>query len=164
MAISYWCLPCAGDAKPFAEVIAALATEQGAPTFQPHLSLGTLDEIAPDPGVVVQALRGLVLEPTEIDATDVFTKSLFVRFALSDSIARARAQFETLPGFVQRRTFDPHISLCYGLPPRQLAPDAAQALLAAPVRFDRLAAVKITLPVATYDDIRAWQVAAIYEL
>lgn len=162
-AVSYWCLPCAADAPRYAAIIDALALAQGAPAFAPHLTLATLSGPADDLQDVIAALRGLVLQPLAIDGTDVFTTSLFVRFRASGALLAARRRMEALPGLRPGRAFDPHISLCYG-PPPDLAPlgAALHALLARPVSFDRLAAVDISLPVETYEEVAGWRMAQTY--
>tara|TARA_R110002051_G_scaffold76014_1_gene138943 strand:+ start:222 stop:716 length:495 start_codon:yes stop_codon:yes gene_type:complete len=163
--VTYWCTPCAEDAARYRAVIKALALAQGAPAYQAHLTLGTLERAASDLSEVVAALRGLVLEPAGIGETDVFTKSLFVRFEASDTLLAARRQLETLQGFRPGRAFDPHISLCYGAPPEgSAARRDVQDLLSKPVRFDRLIAVNITLPIETYADVMAWTVAETFEI
>lgn len=155
---NYWLLPCAEDARSFKAVIDGLAAQQGGPSFRPHMTLGA---VRGSPGAldsVIQALAGLTLQPTEIDQTDRFTMSLFVRFELSDALKTGRAALEAHPDFRPGRLFDPHISLCYGKPvQRELFEKDISALLSHPVRFDRLVAMHIPLPVATYDDIRKWR-------
>lgn len=162
-AVSYWCLPCADDAQRYSAFIEALAAAQGAPVFAPHMTLATLRHAEDDLSDVTAALKGLVLQPLETGGTEVFTTSLFVRFQASDALLAARSRMEALPGFRQGRAFDPHLSLCYG-PSPDLTPlrPALHALLARPVRFDRLAAVDITLPVETYEDVAGWRVAKTY--
>ncbi len=162
-AVSYWCLPCSADAARLTAIIETLALAQGAACFTPHLTLATLSGPVHDFTDVLAALQGLVLEPLETDGNEVFTTSLFVRFQPSDALLAARRLMEALPGFRPGPTFDPHISLCYGLPPDVRAHQPAmQALLDRPVRFDRFAAMNITLPVEAHADVAAWRIAASY--
>ena len=163
--LGYCCVPCEEDAGRYASVIAAIAKAQGAPVFLPHLTLGTLEEAPSGLAGVIEALRGLVLRPTEIDGTDVFTKSFFVRFEATDALLSARERLEQLPEFHPGRAFDPHMSLCYGPPPAAFRVDPeVLALLDRPVRFDRLVALKTTLPVETYADVAGWTVTGQYEI
>lgn len=163
--MTYWCTPCSEDAARYSAVIKSLALAQGAPIYQAHLTLGTLERGASGLNDVIAALRGLVLEPTGIGETDVFTKSLFVQFEASNALLAARRQLEKLEGFRQGRPFDPHISLCYGAPPEgSAARRDVQDLLRRPVRFDRLIAVNITLPVESHADVMAWTVAGTYTI
>lgn len=153
------------DAGPYEGMIASLTAQQGAPIYQPHISLGTLESGTPDMSGVVQALSGLILRPLDVGCTDVFTKSLFVRFAPSDAMLAARAQMETMAGFRKGRTFDPQISLCYGQPPAgSIARKEISDMLRQPVRFDRLLSVQITLPLETYADVAACKPIETYEI
>ncbi|MFN7054853.1 2'-5' RNA ligase family protein [Hyphomonas sp.] len=164
-AVSYWCLPDETEAAPIEAVIAALAAAQGAPVFAPHLTLATLTQPATDLGDVLRALRGLTLAPIGLDGTAVFTTSLFIRFAASEALLQARAMMTALPGFRESRPFDPHLSLCYG-PPPDLAPhhSAIDALLTHPLRFNRLAAMEVSLPVETHEDVAGWRIAEVWAL
>lgn len=158
MTYSCWLLPVEADAIPFQNVINQLATRQSTPNFLPHLTLGGLSDRAKDMSELLRALKGLELETLEIDATPIFTMSLFLRFKLNDQILRARSALEALPEFSRGRDFDPHISLCYGAPPEGAADsDEVKALLQAPVAFDRLQLVKINSPVKSYADVAGWK-------
>ena len=165
MVVSYWCVPCTEDAARFSPVIAGLAAAQGAPVFQAHMTLGTLERADKGVAGVADALKGLTLMPVEIGRTDLFTMSLFVRLAPSEALLAARAELEQLPGFRPGRKFDPHISLCYGAPPDGHGLDREiEALLDAPVRFGGLAGINASLPVETHDDVASWTVAETYRL
>lgn len=163
--IAYWLVPAAGDAIRFQRVIDALAKQQGAPRFRPHLSFGSFADKAPDLSDVLQLLAGLELRPTEIDESVSFTMSLFVRFEPGDQLLRARRALEACPGFRTSRTFDPHISLCYGAPVDKVPlQEEMKALLRRPVEFDQLVATDITLPVETYADINLWKKRAVHPI
>lgn len=162
-AVSYWCVPEETEARAFEAVISALAAAQGAPVFAPHLTLATLTRPATDLRDVLAALSGLTLTPAGLDGTPVFTTSLFMRFTPSDDLLKARALMAAMPAFRESRPFDPHLSLCYG-PPPSLGPhrQAIGALFARPVRFNRLAAMDVSLPVATHEDVAGWRMREIY--
>lgn len=156
-AVTYWCLPCREDAARYQAVIEALTAEQRAPLFAPHLTLATFHEAPADVSAVADALKGLVLQPMEIAGTDAFTKALFVRFERTEALIAARRMMKALPGFRSGRPFDPHLSLCYGIPPAGAIERAdVHALLDQPVRFDRLVSVPIEIPVASQADIAEW--------
>jgi len=159
---SVWCLPEAKDETRFADAIEDLAAQSGGPAFQPHLTLGTFATRAPIAGL---ADRTFSLQPLALDGTPVFTTSLFVRFGLSDELSMARAALESRDAFRPGRDFDPHISLHYGTPP----PDAGQtetvqALLRAPVLFDRLAMVEMEVPIEDYSAIETWRIVDVLVL
>jgi len=160
--VSYWCLPCAADSTRFSAVIRQLAAAQGAPVFEPHLTLGSLAE-ALDMAGITESLSGLSLDPAEIGSTEAFTTSLFVRFTATPALLKARERMARLPGSQAGRTFDPHVSLCYGPPPPgSHSREDVQALLRKPVRFDRLAAVRVTLPVSTHKQVAEWRIGQVW--
>jgi len=155
----YWCVPAAADEARIQAVIDELATAQGAPRFMPHMSLASVKGAAQDLSPILSDLRDLQLQPLEVDETDAFTMSLFLRVEPNAALLHARKVFEAVPGFQSSRSFDPHLSLCYGPPPQGAADLASvQVLLQKPVTFDRLVTVDIPARVSTYDDIRAWKV------
>lgn len=161
----FWCVPDADDAARFQSVIDDLASRQKAPWFQPHLTLGAVRGAEPDIHPVLDAMSEFELSPIEIGETSTFTMSLFVRFAASDALLAGRNAMEGLPGFRPGRDFDPHMSLCYGDPVDRAEFDAdIAALLERPVKFDRLVAMRIPIPVETYDDIRAWEELGSYPI
>ena len=163
--IAYWRVPAADDCVRFQNVIDQLADQQQAPRFLPHLSFGSFAESEPELDEVLELLRGLELRPVEIAQSPSFTMSLFVRFEPTEHLLRARSAIEAHPGFRTSRDFDPHISLCYGMPKDREEIDAEiETLLDRPVRFDRLVATDIRLPVTTHDDIRLWKRRAVHPI
>lgn len=155
----YWYLPCEQDERRLQKVIDDLADAQGAPSFRPHLTLGASSDIEEPLRLGSSMLKAVTLTPIEIDGNEVFTTSLFMRFGLNDALTQARMALEQQPSFRQGRAFDPHMSLCYGPPPKGAhAQEDVRALLSNPVRFDRLATVSVELPVNSYDGVRAWRV------
>lgn len=162
---TYWCIPRAADGEAYRAVINALADAQGGARFEPHISLGSLSAFDPNIDDVLCALRGLTVQPTGLKRSAMFTKSLYVDLAAHAQLDQARACLAGRDGFRSSRDFAPHISLCYG-PPMQadaLAP-ALQALLAQPVRIDRVQAVAISLPVATHTQVAAWSPVATFQI
>lgn len=163
--VSYWAVPNETDAAAYQTVIYALAKAQGGVGFKPHLSLGSLAEHDPDLDDVREHLNGLCLIPTGIGRSDVFTQSLFVSFAASEGLLRARDSLASRSSFHSSRSFEPHISLCYGAPCDEDALHAEMAaLLSRPVHFDRVWAVEIRLPVISHDEVQRWTPLAVFEI
>lgn len=155
----FWCVPASEDAARLQAVIDVLAETQNAPRFLPHLSLASMNGPLPDLSEILRDLKGLQLQPEEIGETDTFTMSLFLRVERHPALLKARSVFETMPGFRSSRSFDPHLSLCYGPPPHGAVHSVrVRDLLKTPILFDRLVTVDIPASVTTYDDIRAWKV------
>jgi len=163
--ISYWCVPGSPAFVKYEAVIERLCHSQGAPKFQPHITLGSATAEASNLDDIVAALKGVELDPLEIDQRDVFTMSLFVRLGLTDQLKKARQALEADPCFRPSRDFDPHISLCYGTPPEGAAErEDVRALLEMPIRIEKLLAVEITLPVEQHSDILSWKPVRTYPL
>jgi 2'-5' RNA ligase len=160
--VSYWCLTCAADSVRLSAVIRQLAAAQGAPPFEPHLTLGSLAAAA-DMSGIAESLSGLSLDPAGLDGTEAFMTSLFVRFNATQGLLAAREKMAQMPASHAGRTFDPHVSLCYGRPPPgSRSREDVQALLASPVRFDRLAAVLVTLPVSAHAQVAQWRIGQVW--
>ncbi|MEM9841304.1 MAG: hypothetical protein AAF767_01590 [Pseudomonadota bacterium] len=164
-AITYWVLPAPADEARLQVIIDALTQTQKAPRFPPHMTLGTLAQPVRDLSSVLKHLPAFSMTPSDICETEYFTKALFLRFEAKPRLRAARAAFEALPGFIKGRAFDPHLSLCYGTPPIGAGSSAAiEAVRDRPVRFNRLAAVQVTRPVISHDQVRAWNVLDVLEL
>lgn len=156
---SIWLVPSAADTERLQPIIHEIAAQQGGVSFQPHLTLGSLHTRTPDLPGLSRQLSALHLMPVEIDATNIFTTALFIRFETSTEIKRLRTELERQESFRASRVFDPHMSLCYGPPPPGLDDlERYSELLSQPILFDQVCAVKITVPVVSYDDVRAWHI------
>jgi len=154
-----WCVPSADDEVRVQAAIDELADAQAAPRFMPHMSLASVSGSVPDLAGTLEELRGLQVQPLEIAESDAFTMAMFLRVERHPALLRARKAFESLPGFRSSRSFDPHLSLCYGPPPKGAAQsDRVLSLLQKSLTFDRLVTVDIPASVSNYDDIRAWKI------
>lgn len=156
---SIWLVPCAEDTARLKSVVDDIAAAQNGVSFQPHLTLGSLETQTPHLARIHEAAQALSLNPIEIDGTSVFTTSLFIRFETSPELARLRSSLEQDQAFRASRAFDPHLSLCYGPPPKPFDDHARYAsLLTRPIWFDQLWAMEIELPVSSHDDVASWRV------
>ena len=145
------------EAKPYQSIIGRLASLQNAPEFRPHLAIGSVRSPI-DLDAFAQGNSSISLNAVKIEAEPVFTRSLVISFDKTDALMNLRSQIESLPDFTSNRPFNPHISLCYGEPPRGASefPDVHQ-LLGKSVTFTRLAQMEIKLPVNCYDAVSAWR-------
>lgn len=134
-------------------MIARLAARYGGPLFAPHLTLG------PGSAETIEQLRAppLELDVTGVDCSPQFTKTLFVRFALSPALAQLRNSLG-----MAADDYDPHLSLLYQtMPPNEQRSLAASVDIPfARVRFVAVQAVRFTPPVATPADVEAWETVA----
>lgn len=160
-----WLVPSAEDDARIRRITDELADAQKGARYQPHMTLGSLQSFDPDLNSILGSAQALELTPIEIDRTDAFTMSLFVRFGLSPKLANLRAVLEAVPGFRASRAFDPHVSLCYGAPPELPEIDTLfSGILDRPIRFNRIWATEIEVPVETYAHIRTWRKRTSIEL
>ncbi|MEO1554593.1 MAG: hypothetical protein AAFR82_11745 [Pseudomonadota bacterium] len=161
--LSYWIVPCAEDSARYFEVIKRLALNNNSRMFAPHVSLASIEGEQPDLKPCLDSLAGLVVNPVEIDMTDAFNMSLFVRLERHPALLKARAFLKAQPGANSSRAFDPHLSLYYGMAPAGAADwDMVRALLDHPVRFVSLHAVAIPPRVETQDDVKDWNALQTY--
>ena len=157
--VSYWLMLAPSDAKRFQAVIDKLTDETGTISFAPHLTLGSFNDRIDHVSSVVNTTAPFELEPMQVDGTDMFTTSLFVRFHIRQPVLTLRSKFEAMEQFRPGRAFDPHISLHYGEPPEGAASRSLVLdLLERPVTFDRLRAVSVDLPITQSEDLKSWQV------
>ncbi len=157
--VSYWLMPTPADTERFRAVIDRLTDETGTISFAPHLTLGSAYDQIDDLSSILSTTGSFALDPLDIDGTDAFTASLFIRFHATQAILALRAKFETMEKFRPGRDFDPHISLHYGEPPEGAASRSmVRNLLDQAVTFDRLRAVSVELPITQSEDLKSWQV------
>ncbi|MEL6861058.1 MAG: hypothetical protein AAGL11_04410 [Pseudomonadota bacterium] len=162
---SIWLVPNSEDGARIKHISDQLADAQKGARFQPHITLGSLTTSEPDLNAMFGAAPAVELKPIEIDRTDTFTMALFIRLEISPQLAELRAALESAKGFRASRTFDPHVSLCYGSPPEHLGLSVHfSELLDHPVRFNQIWAMEINVPVETHANVRTWRKIASIEL
>jgi hypothetical protein len=163
----YWLVPARPQRDLFAEIIRILATELKAPRFEPHLTICATADNA-QTRQALKKIRGapIRLRIAEVNASDRFTKTLFVRFhrnqALDDLNQRVRRAAKISRGFLG----DPHMSLLYKRMPRSAKRELASTIKV-PFRevvFDFLKAVRCNSPMKTSADVSSWRVVATKKL
>lgn len=153
VATALWLVP-EGEAEIyFQETIERLAHEHGGVVFAPHLTLGLgavelLDKVSSPP---------IELSVIGLDCSPRYTKTLFIRFALSPALAELRDSLG-----MDADGFDPHLSLLYAEMPMTQKIRLRDSL---PVPFKKVLfaaaeAVRCSLPVATAADVIAWKSVA----
>jgi 2'-5' RNA ligase len=133
-------------------VIGRLAREFDAVLFKPHVTLGFL---AQSPAVLPLINTAPIrLRPLGIFASASFTKTLFVRFAMTSVLEHLRDSL----GFYDRR-YDPHLSLLYQTVPMEQKTRLAESISLpfSTVIFDQISIVRCTNPTRTRDDVEAWE-------
>ena len=163
-AIVYWLLPAKPERELFREIARILAKEFRAPDFEPHLTLFVAGKDRPPP---LKVLRQIRVHPIRLGVRGVafspkFTKTLYVRFKSSDALRKLVTDLRRATRFPAKPPTDPHASLLY----KNISPAAKKELAATiklpirSVRFDSIAAVRLTLPVRTGADVAKWKIIA----
>jgi 2'-5' RNA ligase len=163
-AIVYWLLPEKPERDLFCEFVRILCKGFRAPNFEPHL---TLFVSATDRQSSQEVLRAFRSRPIRLNVRGVaysanFTKTLFVRFKSSPALRKLVTDLGRAANSSAKPPTDPHVSLLYKKIPPGVKEELA-AVIRLPFRsavFDSLAAVRLTLPVRTDDDVTKWKIIA----
>jgi hypothetical protein len=163
-AIVYWLMPAKPERDLFRDIVRILRKEFGAPDFDPHLTLFVNAKHGQLPKRILQQVR---LRPIRLNVRGVafsakFTKTLFVRFKSNPALKRIAIDLGRAAGFSTKAPKDPHVSLLYSKIPLRVKKELA-AVIKFPFRtvvFDSIAAVRLTLPVQTAEDVAKWNIVA----
>jgi 2'-5' RNA ligase len=163
-AIVYWLLPAKPERDLFCEFVRILCKGFRAPNFKPHLTLFVSTKNDYSPKKVLRAFRSrpLRLNVRGIAYSGTFTKTLFVRFKPSDALRRLVTDLSRAANSSAKPPTDPHVSLLYKKIPPGVKKELA-AMIKLPFRsavFDSIAAVRLTLPVRTGNDVAKWKTIA----
>lgn len=147
-----WLVPSSASYACFQSLISALARRYDGPSFEPHLTLGRIKgHSLPD---TMRPTGPIVLEPLGIFTSELFTKTLFVRFASTRALGSLRLSLGLEPG-----EYDPHLSLLYC----KLAPGEGGQLAASlqlptsKVHFDQLWLVRCPDPTSNRAEVEEWE-------
>lgn len=162
--IVYWLLPSKPERDLFCEIVRILRKELHAPDFEPHLTLFVCAKDRQSPKKVLQHVRSrpIRLQVGRVAFSAKFTKTLFVRFKSNPALRRLVTHLGQAAKCLARAPTDPHVSLIYKTVPRRVKKELA-AVIKLPFRtavFDSIAAVQLTLPVRTDDDVQKWKIVA----
>ena len=160
----YWLLPAKPERDLFCEIVRILRRGFRAPNFEPHLTLFVDTKREQSPKKILQELRSgpIRLKIRGVAFSPKFTKTLFVRFKSNPALKKLAIDFGLVAKLSTKPPPDPHVSLLYNKIPRRVKKELA-AVIKLPFRtaqFDRIAAVQLTLPVRTGEDVRKWKIVA----
>jgi len=155
----YWLIPAKPERELFSDLIRILAKQFDAARFEPHLTLCR----AADTDSPARVMRKIRSRPIRVRIRGIahaskFTKTLFVRFIVNESLRQLVADLGGNPKSLR----DSHVSLLYKkLPPRMRRELAAAIKLPfRDVTFDRIKAIRTAIPVNTRQDVEGWRVVA----
>jgi 2'-5' RNA ligase len=163
-AIVYWLLPAKPERDLFCDVIRILRKEFRAPSFEPHLTLFVMTKDRQPPSKMLRQIRSrpIRLEVSGVAHSPKFTKTLFVRFKSNPTLRKLMTELGRATKSSAKLPADPHVSLLYKKVPPRVRKELA-AVIKLPVRsvrFDSIAAVRLSLPVRTGADVESWRVVA----
>ena len=163
-AIVYWLLPAKPERDLFCDVIRILRKQFRAPNFEPHLTLFVTKKDKPAAKEVLQQIRArpIRLNVRNVAHSSRFTKTLFVRFKSSPALRKLVVDLGRTAKTRAKPPSDPHVSLIYKKIPRAAKTELATAMRLPfrNVRFDSIAAVRLTLPVRAGADVEKWKIVS----
>jgi Cyclic phosphodiesterase-like protein. len=164
--IAYWLIPSEPARSYFQSLINDLAERYNAPEFEPHVTVhvgvdctDTVDE------VLSKAARGcerIVLQSLEISGSPEFTKTLFVRLAVTTQLQWLNQSIRIAAQNSSDYQLNPHLSLLYktiSTQDRHLLTHSIDVPFPE-VTFDSLKAVRCVSPTQSRADVEAWRVVA----
>ena len=165
-AIVYELLLAKPERELFCHIIGILRKEFRAANFEPHLTLFSTRENQKQnsPKRILRQFRSrpIRLKIRGVAFSAKFTKTLFVRFESSPALKRLAVDLGRATGASAKGPKDPHVSLVYQKIPRRVKKELAKMIKLpfGTVRFDAIAAVRLTLPVRTGRDVTKWRMVA----
>ena len=162
--IVYWLLPAKPKRDLFYDVVRILRKEFKAPNFEPHLTLFVTTKNSGSPRSFLEQVRArpIRLNVRRVAFSEKFTKTLFVRFESSSALRGLVKKLAVTSKTAAKAPQDPHVSLLYKDIPRRTKRELAK-IIKLPfrsVRFDSIAAVRMSLPVRTGADVEKWKIVA----
>lgn len=160
----YWLLPAKPERDLFCEIVRILRKELRAPNFEPHLTLLISSKNAQSSKEVLRQIRSrpIRLSVRGVGFSPKFTKTLFVRFKPNSALKKLAIDLGRAATSSAKLPSDPHVSLIYKNISQRVKKELA-AVIKLPlrtVRFDSIAAVRLTLPVRTDRDVEKWKIVA----
>ena len=160
--LAFWLVPAPVVRDFFVSIIGELAARLDGPVFEPHLTLfgGIINHDR-----TMQVFRTLPiassyhLEIEGIFSSTKYTKTLFVRFHLSDELRELRRAITDALDLEVGDDFDPHLSLLY----KSMTPGEQEELARSikipfqQARFEGLKAIAHPAQIATRADVEAWR-------
>jgi 2'-5' RNA ligase len=161
-AMVYWLLPAKPERELFCEVIRILRKGFRGPNFEPHLTLFVTTKDRQPASKVLRQIRSrpIRLELRGVAHSPKFTKTLFARFKSNPALRKLVTELGRATTSSPKSPADPHVSLLYKKMPRGIRKELAAAikLPVRNVRFDSIAAVRLSLPIRTGADVESWRI------
>jgi hypothetical protein len=164
--VAYWLAPAEPAQNFFDAKIAELASRFDAPVFEPHVTVYANRKGKEDPkevlGSVLANCGPFRLSVRDIQCSDEFTKTVFVRFEASAQLSRLSRALQQASTSHDEYQLDPHLSLIY----KEMTPETRVEVAASiklpftEVLFDSAKAIVCPTPIRSRQDVEAWRLVA----
>ena len=161
---AYWLIPSEPAYCSFQGIVNNLAGRYDAPVFEPHVTIYVeadhVDAASRALARAVHECTRITLNPTRIDQSEQFTKTLFVGFTMTAELRRLNELIRSAAHDSSQYELKPHLSLLY----KKMAAESRRNLAASikvPLRevtFGAIKAVRCISPMQSRADVEAWHV------
>jgi Cyclic phosphodiesterase-like protein len=164
--ITYWLCPAEPARSCFAEIINELAVRFDAPVFEPHVTIFVTNAEREKPGdmlaKVLPKQRPYRFTARDVDYSDKFTQTLFVRFAPHAELTRLGEDLRRASASQSDYELNPHLSLLYKTMDPEIKRQLADSIVLpfADVTFDIVKAVLSPARIESRADVESWRVVA----
>jgi hypothetical protein len=164
--IAYWLIPGEPAYSCFEGIINDLARRCDAPVFEPHVTIYVgadhADLAANALEFVARECTRMTLNPTRIDQSEEFTKTLFVEFAMTAKLRQLNELIRNATHDSSRYELKPHLSLLYKSIATETRRDLASSIKVplSVVTFGAIKAVRCISPTSSRADVEAWRIVA----
>jgi hypothetical protein len=162
--IAYWLIPTEPAYSSFQKIINDFAGRYDAPVFEPHVTI----HVGPvHAAAASRALRDaahectrITLEPTRIDQSEEFVKTLFVEFAMTAELRQLNEAIRNAGNDSSQYELKPHLSLLYKKMPTETRRGLAACVQVSfrNVAFSVIKAVRCISPTQCRRDVEAWRI------
>src|SRR5437660_6136883 len=160
--LAYWLVPAEPVRQFFASTIAELAFRLDAPRFEPHVTVYVSRTGDENPEEVLRgALAGCEafrLSVRDVRCSDEFTKTVFVQFEPSATLARLSRVLQQASALHDEYELNPHLSLIYKEMTREARIEIATSVRVpfTEVLFDSAKVIVCPTPIRSRADVEAW--------
>jgi 2'-5' RNA ligase len=168
--LTFWLGPAQPARDFFVSLIAELAAQFDAPLFEPHVTVYVSKKEDKNPEEALSgALAGCQpfrLSIRDVQCSDEFTKTVFVRFEQSPELSRLKCALQQASAGHDEYNLNPHLSLIYNEMSRddKIAIATSIHLPFTEILFDCAKAVISPARIESREDVEAWRVVATQKL
>lgn len=168
--LTYWLVPAEPAKTFFVETIASLAERFDAVVFEPHVTIHVTGKNVEKPAIILRrrlsSCSPYRLKVRNIDSSDEFTKTLFVRFESDPRLADLNTALRGVSRAEDEYQLNPHLSLLYQKLDDETKRNTAKSIRLpfTEVVFDCAKAVISPAEIKSREDVEKWRVIAEHRL